>query len=212
MRPPPRLSTGTQWRACGICNTEVWAGCPPGSPPSAPSRSGGLRGARVGQGRGARRGRRAGAGPPPFWARPGRRGAVAGLALAGVHQASVWFPIPRAPELGLGYLGCQRWVVAGAGRATGAQRKRERQQWRGRRGRGRVPEARALPGPDSAGALGGHDRRARWQVSAFSLAPLVWRGRRPPVSRQCSAQPPHPPVSAFASLGFWPPGINATWK
>lgn len=66
-------------------------------------------------------------------------------------------------------------------------------------------------GPDSAGALGGHDRQARLQVSGFSLAPVMWWVGKPPFSRQHSPQPPHPPVSLFASLGFGHPRY-ATWK
>lgn len=65
-----------------------------------------------------------------------------------------------------------------------------------------------FPGPDSAGALGGHDRRARLQVSGFSLASLVWWVGKPPFSRQHSPQPPHPPVSLFASLGFGHPALR----
>ena len=68
-------------------------------------------------------------------------------------------------------------------------------------------------GPDSVGTLGGHDWRARWQVSAFPLAPLVWWGQRLPVSLS--------PVLCSTTIPTWvcfhislvlAPGINATWK
>lgn len=156
----------------------------------------------------ARLPRGAGAGLPLVWARPGRRGSVSVLALASAPAAGVWFPIPPSR---LGW----RWAsLRASGWGWQAPAEQQEPKERGRRSYrenagGERPGARkglcsprAPHRPDCAGALDGHRRRAGLQVSGFSVAPLVWRTGKPSVSRQCSPQPPHPPVSIFPSRGF----------
>lgn len=181
------------------------AGPRPGPRPAPPAGAEGC--AERGWGRGGERG---GAGAP------GRGRRLSGRAPEGGAQSPGW-PSPAFARRvsGFQFRGLRNWGWAGLGASGGqwqapAEQQELRERGRGSSGEDAGGEEGSLkpapsPGPDSAGALGGHDRRARRQVSAFSPAPLVWRGRGPPVSRQCSAQAPHPPVSVFASR------VWATW-
>lgn len=93
-------------------------------PAQRPQQGGGLRPERGGRARAGER-RRAGAGAAAFLGAPRKEGRSSRAGPCPCSPGGVWFPIPRAPELGVGL----PWVpavgeVAGAGRATGAQRKK----------------------------------------------------------------------------------------